>query len=93
MSTPATRFSKEVQADINRRVQAGMSVELAEQLADDKAKQSQRETRLRLAWEEFTEHNGREAALAAIARSEEVHCPNAAEWFFSLSEQVEGMGL
>ena len=48
--TPAKRFYGEVQSDINRRVQAGM--DLAEQIEDGRKKQSQRETRLRLAWEQ-----------------------------------------
>ena len=89
--TPAETFVADVERDVH-------NLTSREQLkADHESAQKRlrvrRETALHTAWQEFTEYHGREAALAVLAEAEGVHCPLAKEWFLSLSQQVEELGL
>jgi hypothetical protein len=93
VGTPAQRFAKDVQAEIDQRVASGMRSDYAEEISRDKIKQLRLERALQAAWSEMIEHSGREFALEALGREEEGHCPLAAELLFHMSNQVEGLGI
>jgi len=89
--TPAETFHEDVQRDIRSlAARRERPISGADQCKKDRCR---RETALHIAWQEFTEYHGREAALEVLAEAEGVHCPLAKEWFLSLSQQVEEMGL
>lgn len=90
-AAPAKTFPEDVNRDIAALTDA--RVRLEADLDEERRDQARRGIRLRQAWEEFSEHYGRRAALEELGFAEGVRCPSAAEFFFEAGEQLEGLGI